>query len=349
MNKTEYEIKNKIELYEIKTSSKDILKAYEAQKKVKEHKHFFFHKPFIKFALPVSLAVASIVIGVTVYFNLNNFGDDINSIVLDTSDSNLLNKEVGLLVYNIKNKDTYSANSINKISTTNLDTQFYNATNQVNKNSSTTTIEGYQDKVEKFDIAALAFYYLDNKLDTKITYKNYSKGVKYNYGNKTYKRKNEYYLNSSKLYDFYYEIKGSDDKDKNKWNLSGIIIEDNNTYFVNSLKEKEIPNNKYEIKTTFSDINYTYQLRKEIDSEGSEYKFTKTNSTTQESFMYSIKKDAITSESLIIINDNKNYVYNLLLKKIDVYLVDSGDYQFSLSYNETTRTYNSIDFGIITK
>lgn len=348
MNNTEYKIKNKIDSYEIKTSSKDILDAYETQKKVKEHKHFFSRKAFIKFALPVSLTIASIVIAVTVYFNLNNLGNN-DSIILNTNDSGLLNKEVGLLVYDIKNKNTYNTNSINEILTNSLDTQFYHETNQVNKNLSTTTIEGYQDKVEKFDITAQAFYYLDNKLDTKIISKNYSKGIKYNYGNKTYKRKNEYYLNNSRLYDFYYEIKGSDDKDKNKWSLSGIIIEDDNTYFVNSLKEKEASNNKYEIKTTFNDENYTYQLRKEIDNEGSEYRFTKTSTSTQENFMYSIKKDVITDQSLIIINDSKNYVYNLSLQKTNVYLVDSGDYQFTLTYDEATRTYDSIDFGAITK
>lgn len=202
MNDTENKVKSKIESYEIKTTSTDILNAYNKEKEVKNRKPFFFHKSFFKIALPVSLSLASVIIAFSVYININKLGSNDNGndfVTLNTKENNLLNKEVNLLAYGLNNKANYSTNNLKTI----LSNSF-NSNNTLDDDSDpvTTTLSGYQDKVDKLDTTALAFYYLDNKLDTKISSIDYTKNIKYVSGNKTYKRKSEYYLNNTKIYDF---------------------------------------------------------------------------------------------------------------------------------------------------
>jgi len=338
MDNFEKKLKNNLENYEIKTTANDILASFENEKETNSKYHFFNTKLF-KIAFPLSLSLSSLVIAFSVY-NLIN-GSSKREFNLDASDASILKTEVDLLNYSV---DYDSPNAMD-IDATNLSLNDLSTTSiQVSSGNK----NGYQNVVNHFDIVAPTYYYLDNNLSSNLSTKDYVKDVSYTDNGNQYHKKSEYYFKNNKLFDLYYQVNRKNNNDK-EWDLSAVIVKNNSKLSLTSTKTID-ENNNYIIETCLTANNYRYSAKRSVDADKeSDYSFIKYSTKSNKTFSASIKQDLINNVSYLSTTGKTTYSFVSKRTSLNNYQIVSGDYSFSLVFNQKNRQYTSNDYGEITK
>lgn len=351
MKNFEDKLKAKIDTYEIKTSSDDILNRFEKENtyvtstsRVNKKKGLFFGISFGTLALiGASVVIALVVPGL---FNKEDGSNNLRP-TLSTKEGNLLTNELSLLNYNFGNGTNNNVTSFKDLMSNTQQLKKTSNDDDDNENIDDSNYT-FNSLVEAFNLASDSFYFLSNDLESSLKTTIDENFKSFTYENVTYYNESNLYYNDTLLYTIYtnYTLK---EADENEWNFVGILKENTSYFKINGTKELNSLNNEYEIECNITKNNKLYSVKREIEQDESSYEFEESNLDGSEVYCYEINFDIEEKETTVSITKDEEYEF--IVSKIDTnnYNLNFNNYLISLKYENNQKTYTNSLGEIIIK
>lgn len=338
MDDIEKKIKNKIDSYQIQTTSSDVLDSFQKTKK---------HNPIILRRILLgafsSCCAIAIIAGVTIYIATSN--KDVAPFIpnLTNNESKLIDNQIGILSLNIPNHDLRLSIKMEK--------ENANHGTLKSDDEDSTKESNYEESIYSFDKSAESMYFILNDIEDEIVSTSKTLDNPITINDVKYSTVITYSLNNNDLYSLYLnftELKNN--KNKVEWEYNGVLLSNSTYYSISGTKEFKAIKNEYDLESSITMGNYVYKIEKEIDNEEASFEFTTypINDDDNEIYSYEIEKALNEETCEIAVHNNNEYEYTVIKNsKTEFSITSNLDIDTKLVFSDTTRTYSSSSEAII--